>query len=162
MASDAVEKESLKDEMRSVVEEARMVIPGVQALFGFQTMAVFNNRFEELDPTGVAAYLAGLAMLAIAIALLMAPAAFHRLSERGQVSRNLIDLASRLLTWGMVPLAIGLALDVYVVLLAVLDDERIATGGGIAALALFVLLWFVLPGARRHVMVAGSTRLRRQ
>jgi hypothetical protein len=45
---DAKEKESLKEEMTSVIEEARMVIPGVQALFGFQTMAVFNVRFEGL------------------------------------------------------------------------------------------------------------------
>ena len=162
MASQAVESESLKDEMRNVVEETRMVIPGVQALFGFQTMAVFNNRFEDLPPAGVTAYLFGLIMLALAIALLMAPAAFHRISERGQVSRALIDLASRFLTWGMAPLAVGLALDVDVVLLAALDDQDIALGGGLAALALFSLLWFVLPIARRRPGGTGSASLRRQ
>ncbi|GAC1430502.1 MAG: hypothetical protein NVSMB6_29390 [Burkholderiaceae bacterium] len=41
--------------MTSVVEEARMVIPGVQALFGFQTIAVFNNQFGELSDVGKAA-----------------------------------------------------------------------------------------------------------
>jgi hypothetical protein len=162
MASQAVEQDSLKDELRNILEEARMVIPGVQALFGFQTMAVFNNRFEDLSSPGVAAYLAGLAMLAVAIALLMAPAAFHRMSERGQVSRELIDLSSRLLSCGMAPLALGLALDVYVVLLAALDDERIAMGGGVAAIALFALLWFVLPAARRRPRAAGSASLRGQ
>lgn len=162
MASQAVETDSLKDEMRNVLEEARMVIPGVQALFGFQTMAVFNNRFEDLPSPGVTAYLAGLVMLAIAIALLMAPAAFHRMSERGQVSRDLIDLSSRLLTWGMAPLAMGLALDIYVVLLAALDDGAEAVGGGIASLLLFALLWFVLPAARRRPRAAGSASLRGQ
>ena len=157
-----VEQESLKDEMRNVVEEARMVIPGVQALFGFQTMAVFNNRFEDLPASGVAAYVAGLAMLAIAIALLMAPAACHRMSERGQVSRSLIDLSSRLLTWGMLPLMLGLALDIYVVILAALDDERLAAGGGVAALLLFALLWFVLPAARRWRSSPRSARVRSQ
>jgi hypothetical protein len=68
----AVERDSLKDEMRTVVEEARMVIPGVQALFGFQTMAVFNNRFGDLPTSGLMAYLAGLGLLALAIGLLMA------------------------------------------------------------------------------------------
>jgi hypothetical protein len=162
MASEAVEKDSLKDEMRNVLEEARMVIPGVQALFGFQTMAVFNNRFEDLSRAGVTAYLLGLAMLAVSIALLMAPASFHRMSERGQVSRDLIELASRLLTWGMAPLALGLALDIYVVLLAALDEERIAAAGGLAALALFALLWFVLPAARHRPGGAGSAGLRGQ
>jgi uncharacterized membrane protein YczE len=162
MASNAAEQDSLKDELRNVLEESRMVIPGVQALFGFQTMAVFNNRFEDLSSAGLTTYLAGLVMLAISIALLMAPAAFHRMSERGQVSRELIDLGSRLLTWGMLPLAIGLALDIHVVLLAALDDERVALGGGLAALLLFLVLWFVLPAMRRRPGAAGSARFRRQ
>ncbi|GAC1543353.1 MAG: hypothetical protein NVS2B4_21830 [Ramlibacter sp.] len=152
MALQAVEQESLKDEMRNILEEARMVIPGVQALFGFQTMAVFNTRFEDLPAPAVTAYLAGLALLSVAIALLMSPAAFHRMSERGQVSRALTDLASRLLAWGMAPLSAALALDVYVVLVATLEKDHtaIAAGGGVAALLLFALLWFVLPALRRR------------
>jgi hypothetical protein len=145
-----VEHESLKDEMRNVVEEARMIIPGVQALFGFQTMAVFNNRFEELPASGVVAYLAGLAMLAIAIALLMAPAACHRMSERGQISRGLIDLSSRLLTWGMLPLMLGLSLDIFVVVLATMQDLGEALGGGAAALLVFAAFWYGLPALRRR------------
>jgi hypothetical protein len=69
MSEEAGERESLKDEMRNVVEEARMVIPGIQALFGFQTMAVFNNRFEDLPQPAVVAYLIGLGLLALAIGL---------------------------------------------------------------------------------------------
>lgn len=153
-----VEQESLKDEMRNVVEEARMIIPGVQALFGFQTMAVFNNRFEDLPASGVAAYLAGLAMLAISIALLMAPAACHRMSERGRVSRNLIDLSSSLITWGMLPLMLGLSLDIFVVILATMDDAREALVGGIAALLVFGGFWYVLPALRRRRSAAASGR----
>ena len=153
-----VEQESLKDEMRNVIEEARMVIPGVQALFGFQTMAVFNNRFEDLPTSGVVAYLAGLALLAVAIALLMAPAACHRMSERGQVSRSLIDLSSRLITWGMLPLMLGLSLDIFVVVLATMDDTRQAVIGGIAALLVFTAFWFALPAVRRRRNGTGSAR----
>jgi hypothetical protein len=162
MASQDVEQESLKDEMRNVVEETRMVIPGVQALFGFQTMAVFNQRFTELPDAAVRAYLAGLAFLAVSIALLMAPAAFHRMSERGQVSRALINLSSRLLAWGMVPLMLGIVLDVFVVTLAALDESRTAAAGGLAALVLFTLLWFVLPAFRRRPGAADSASLGRQ
>ena len=75
MEQQQVERESLKEEMDTTVSEARMVIPGVQSIFGFQTMAVFNNRFEQLPASGVACYIAGLVLLAISIALLMAPAA---------------------------------------------------------------------------------------
>jgi hypothetical protein len=30
-----------------LLEECRMVLPGIQALFGFQLIAVFNARFAE-------------------------------------------------------------------------------------------------------------------
>jgi len=144
-----VERESLKEEMNTTVGEARMVIPGVQALFGFQTMAVFNNRFEQLPPSAVACYVAGLGLLALAVALLMAPAAYHRIVERGCVSRRMTRLASRLITAGMVPLMFGLALDVYVVCLTALHEARIAAGAGLLALATFTFFWFAMPLLQR-------------
>jgi hypothetical protein len=149
MQDGQVEKESLQEEMRNVVEEARMVIPGIQALIGFQTMAVFNNRFEDLPGIAVAAYLLGLALLALSMALLLTPAAYHRLAERGQVSRRMIDLSSRLITAGMAPLMLGLSLDVFVVFLASLDELRIAAFAGLAAACVFTGLWFVFPLARK-------------
>jgi len=145
MNDHAIEQESLKDEMQNVLQEARMVIPGIQALFGFQTVAVFNNRFQSLPDAGIAAHLGALALLALSLALVMAPAAYHRLAERGQVSRRMIDLSSSLITFGMVPLMCAFALDVYVVLLAALDDEPLSILSGIAPLVLFVALWFVFP-----------------
>lgn len=151
-----VERESLKDGMRNVVEEARMVIPGVQALFGFQTMAVFNQRFGELPSSGVAAYMLGLGLLALSIALLMAPAAYHRIAERGQVSRRMIDLSSRFLSLGMIPLMLGLALDIYVVCLAALDDARTGAVAATVALVLFAVFWFAYPLAKRHRRAAAT------
>lgn len=52
-----------------------MILPGVQALFGFQAMAVFNHRFEELTNPFRFAYLATLGLLTLAMGLLMTPAA---------------------------------------------------------------------------------------
>jgi hypothetical protein len=150
MNNETVERESMKDEMSNVLGEARMVIPGVQALFGFQTMAVFNNRFEDLPDSGVAAYLIGLGLLALSIALLMAPAAYHRIAERGRVSRQMITLCSRLITAGLVPLMLGIALDIYVVTLAALDEARYALCGAVLSLILFALLWFAFPMAMRR------------
>ncbi len=39
---------SLEEETRTVIEEARMILPGIQAFFGFQLIAIFNNRFQDL------------------------------------------------------------------------------------------------------------------
>jgi hypothetical protein len=150
MNQDTIEQESLKDEMSNVLGEARMVIPGVQALFGFQTMAVFNNRFEDLPPSGVVAYLVGLGLLAISIALLMAPAAYHRIAERGRVSRRMIDLCSSFIAGGLAPLIVALSLDIYVVALAALDEPAYALCGAVVSLVLFALLWFAFPLAMRR------------
>lgn len=145
-----VEKESLADEMRSVVEEARMVIPGAQALFGFQTVAVFNQRYQSLPPAGVWAHLLGLGLLALAIALLMTPAALHRMSERGQVSRSLISISSGLIAAGMASLLLAITLDMYLVCLTALDDQRIALATGGITLLAFAGMWFLFPLLRRR------------
>ena len=42
--------ESLSDSVTHMLEECRMVLPGIQALFGFQLVAVFDSTFwTKLD-----------------------------------------------------------------------------------------------------------------
>ncbi len=149
MGTDTKEKESLKEEMTSVIEEARVVIPGIQALFGFQTMAVFNSRFEGLPDPGRWAYLVALGLLALAMGLLMTPAAYHRLAERGQVSRKMTDLSSNLITAGMIPLMLAFALDVYVVILAAVNNAMLGVFGGIATACALAGLWFWFPWTKK-------------
>ena len=56
-----------------------MVLPGVQALFGFQLIAVFNTGFaEKLSHGEQRVHLLALALVAMAGALIMTPAAYHR------------------------------------------------------------------------------------
>jgi hypothetical protein len=144
------EKETLKDGMRNVIEEARVIIPGIQALFGFQTMAVFNNRFDDLPAEVKAAYLVALGLLVIAIGLLMTPAAYHRLAERGQVSRRLIDRSSILIAAGLVPLMFALPIDVYVVVVAAIDNGAVGFGAAAAAFVFLAGLWFAFPLAKKR------------
>ncbi len=144
------EQESLKDEMQTVIEEARMVLPGIQALIGFQTMAVFNTKFDELSQGSRSAYLIALGFLTLSMGLLMTPAAYHRLAERGKVSRRMINLSSTLITSAMVPLLLAFSLDVYVVVLAVLRNLWIASLGGIATFCLLVSLWFFFPLFKKY------------
>ena len=73
---------SLEEEIRTVIEEARMVLPGIQAFFGFQLIAVFNNRFQELTHTEQVFHLIALLLLAVSIALIMTPARVS--SDRGE------------------------------------------------------------------------------
>ena len=63
-----------------------MVLPGIQALFGFQLIAVFNRPFFDLATADRLLHLAALLLVAVAIGLIMAPAAHHRLVHPTVVS----------------------------------------------------------------------------
>ena len=82
-----------------ILDEARMVLPGIQALFGFQLIAVFTEGFRRLADVERLAHLGSLLLVTIAIALIMTPAAYDRIVGEPRVSRRFITLASRLITW---------------------------------------------------------------
>ena len=108
--------ESIKDALQQTLEEARMVLPGVQALFGFQLIAVFNEGFSrDLSETEQLLHLAAIVLVTIAIALVMTPAAYHRQVQPRGASASFVRLASRLISGAMMPLAVGLALDLHLV-----------------------------------------------
>ncbi|MFP5390711.1 MAG: DUF6328 family protein [Gammaproteobacteria bacterium] len=147
-----IEKQSLKEEMSNVIEEARMILPGIQALFGFQTIAVFNNRFEDLSDAVKLVYLGGLALLTVSMALLMTPAAYNRIAERGQASRRMVNLSSRLITAGLVPLMLAFAVDIFVVAQMALDNLVVAIAAGVATVVVLAGLWFAFPLLRRSAV----------
>lgn len=136
---------SLEQETRTIIEEARMILPGIQAVFGFQLIAIFNNGFSQLKPGEKILHLGALALLAVAIALIMTPAAYHRIAERGIVSRRFIVIASRLLEMAMLPLMLGLSADLFVVSRLVLNDVMASAGIAGAFIILFGGLWYLFP-----------------
>jgi len=143
--SDDRERESLKDEVNTAIEEARMVLPGIQALFGFQLIAVFNNRFESLGEAQQVAHLVSIALIVLSIGAMMAPAAFHRIGERGWVSRRLIDLTPNFLTAGMSLLVGGISIEVGLVAELIVHRMSVAIGLAIATAIVLYLMWLVLP-----------------
>jgi hypothetical protein len=142
---------SLETATTYILEECRMVLPGIQALFGFQLIAVFNDSFEEkLSRVEQLLHLAAIVLVTVAIALVMAPAALHRRSQPREVSARFIDLSSGLLVAGMFPLALGLALDVYLITRLIADSAPAATGVAFALVAVFAALWLWLPSRERR------------
>jgi hypothetical protein len=132
-----------------LLEESRMVLPGMQALFGFQLIAVFNSAFsEKLGTLEQRLHLASIALVVIGIALIMTPAAYHRQTSPRAVSAHLIALSTRLILLSMPPLALAICLDFYVVAWIVLHSV-LAACLATTLLALFVFLWFILPRMRR-------------
>ncbi|GAB6196222.1 DUF6328 family protein [Lysobacter xanthus] len=139
-----------------VIEECRMVLPGVQALFGFQLVAVFSERFDKaLSAHEKLLHLGSIALVVVAIALIMTPAAYHRLTGPDRVSAHFIRLSTRLLMAGMPVLMLALSLDAYLVARLIAGPDA-AIGVALALLAVFVSLWFVLPVASRLLRLDPS------
>jgi hypothetical protein len=138
--------ESVKDALQQTLDEARMVLPGVQALFGFQLIAVFSDGFERrLGEVEQSLHLAAIVFVTIAIAIVMTPAAYHRQVEPRRATVSFLVLASRLVSGAMLPLAAGLSIDVYLIAWVITGGPALAAAIGAAVFLLFVALWFAFP-----------------
>ncbi|HEY3635766.1 MAG TPA: DUF6328 family protein [Caldimonas sp.] len=102
------ERQSLGTALGHMLDEARMVLPGVQALFGFQLIGVFSDGFgHRLSELEQQLHLAAIVLVTIAIALLVTPAAYHQQVDRRRATAAFLALASRLVICAMLPLAAG-------------------------------------------------------
>ena len=142
----------LKDRIKTVLDESRMLILGSQVLLGFQFIAMMMEGFEQLPTASRYVRLVSLLLVALSVILLMTPAAYHRLVEKGENTEHFHLFASRMLLASMVPLALGLAADFYVVALKVAESQTLALAGGFLMLLFFYGLWFgfTLSRRRRH------------
>lgn len=139
----------LTRQVEYLLEECRMVLPGLQALFGFQLIVVFSDRFaRELSHDEQRLHLLAIGLVAVAIVLIMTPAAYHRQTDPEQVTRGFVRISTRLLLASLWPLALAICLDFYLV-------GRVLVGSGLMLwltallFATFLLLWFVLPRVAR-------------
>jgi hypothetical protein len=136
---------SLSNRIEEMLTESRLVLPGAQALLGFQLSVVLTHAFEKLSPAAKGTHLAAMACVALAVLFLMAPAAYHRIVFDGEESEEFIGIGSRFLIAATAALAFGLALDVYVVMVRIYDSETVAGVSSAIALVALLSLWLVLP-----------------
>ena len=143
------EDTSLDQRITQMLTEARVVLPGVQALLGFQLVSVISQSFEKLPSSSKLVHAASLGCITVAVILLIAPATYHRIVFSGQDTEEVHRIGSWFVTSATIPLALGLAGNLYVVLTEITASERI--GGVIAGLALMFLigLWHILPAVIR-------------
>lgn len=150
--ADPVEREKLplSKAAQYLLEECRTVLPGIQALFGFQLVVVFSDGFSKKLSVGEQRlHLLAIGLLAVAIALIMAPAAYHRQKGPLEVTSTFVRIASRLLLASMVPLAVSICIDFYLVGHVIYPGRLVPVFAG-ALFSTIVVLWFVLPRASRH------------
>jgi hypothetical protein len=139
-------RNSLSEEATFILEESRIVVPGVQALFGFQLIAVFNSVFhDQLSYVEQLLHLVAILSVTISMALVLSPAALHRMSEPGEISDDFLRRCARFLEWAMVFLPIGICLDLYIILNLVTASMFLSLAVAVSFLCFFLFLWFIYP-----------------
>src|SRR5919201_294226 len=139
--------ERLDRELMELLQELRVVLPGVQVLLAFLLTAPFQQRFGQLPGTLRSAFFASIACATVATALLIAPSAHHRLRWRERDKDHLLRVANREAIWGTVFLAAAIVLALYVVTNA-LFATWVALATAVLAVVLFPSLRYPGPPLR--------------
>ena len=151
MGGEESKRERLDRELMELLQELRVVLPGVQVLLAFLLTAPFQQRFAQLPGTLRNAFFASIACATVATALLIAPSAHHRLRWREREKERLLQLANREAIWGTVFLATAIVLALYVIT-NVLYTTWLALLTAALTVAVFAWLWYALP------LLGGSSR----
>lgn len=142
------EGERLDRNLAELLQELRVALPGVQVLFAFLLAVPFQQNFIEITPFEEKLYFATLVCTAISAALLISPTAYHRLTFHLQQKKELVYISNRLSIVGLGFLALAMT-GAIMLITDVLFGGFATAAFGIAAAAMFVLLWGVLPLRRR-------------
>jgi hypothetical protein len=149
---------SLKTKIEQLLTEARVVIPGGQALLGFQFVATLTKSFENLPDSLKWVHAAGLAAVALSVLLLMTPAALHRLAFHGEDDPQFFVIGSRLVVAAALPLALGISADVAVVVYTITEKSGLSFFLASIAAAIFLAAWYGYPMTKRNCGTKPAAR----
>ena len=141
----ATHSTSMHDRIDYVLTETRVILPGAQALLGFQLLVPLTKSFETLPASARTIHFAALVLVAVTVVLLIAPAAIHRIAFEGADDPRFLQLASRLATAALVPLALGIASELYVAGVRLLPDSPVVVWMAVGAACVLIGFWYALP-----------------
>ncbi len=139
----------LSTKIENMLREARVILPGAQALLGFQFVVILTKEFAALEPLSKRLHLAALCCVAFATILLMTPAALHRITYAGEDSDEFLKRGSRFVVAAPFFLGLGIAADLYVVTNAAVQSHSLGVAVGVCAFILVGTLWYGFPFAIR-------------
>ncbi len=139
------EKTPLHAKIEQMLLEARVILPGAQALLGFQLVVMMTRSFEQLPREVQVVHGIALFSLLLTVILLICPAAIHRIAAQGNDDPRIHSTGSFLITMALLPLAVAVSGDLWVALGVLFGENTVALAGATAAFALLLVLWFLLP-----------------
>jgi hypothetical protein len=145
---DDEENERLDRELMELVNELRVALTGVQILFAFLLTVPFTQRFAKVTEFQRHLFFVTLLAAAVAVVLLIAPTARHRLLFRQHDKERIVVSSNRYAIAGLATLAAAMTGAVMLITDLLFHKTMVTWVTAILA-TLFVLLWFVVPAVRR-------------
>jgi Family of unknown function (DUF6328) len=132
------------EDLTEMLQELRVLIPGIQVLTGFLLILPFDQEFHNIALAEKWVYLAAFVSGIISLILLSAPAAQLRLERPLRDPLRFKEYATRMTIIGLIPLSLALILTTQLIV------ER--TLGAITAIiitacvaALLAAVWWIWP-----------------
>jgi hypothetical protein len=137
-------EERLDRNFDELLQELRVAQTGVQILFAFLLSLVFATRFGEVTGPGLVVYGVAVVAAALAMALLTAPVAGHRLLFRLRARRALVAFGQWTTLAGLAMLSLAVGASLLLVLEAALGWAWAAVLTALVSGA-FAVLWLGVP-----------------
>jgi amino acid transporter len=138
MPADA-DKPDPQEELGHVLEELRVMLPGVEILFAFLLTVPFTERFSEITTRQTYIYFAAFFTAALAVAFLIAPSTLHRIQRHPDSMERLLRTSTILSIVGAFCMAIAITAVVYLITELIYDYQ---VGAIFTAIIAGVLSWF--------------------
>lgn len=148
MAEETAEERAQR-RLDELLQELRVMLPGVEILFAFLLTVPFSERFDKLAGHSKALFIVTLGAAAASIALFIAPTAMHRLQGRGKDKEQLVRTSSVLSVSGMGFLVVAITSGLFIVV-DLIYGLALAIPLSVFFGFVFVMLWYVFPLARRR------------
>jgi len=136
-------KERADRELIELLNELRVVLPGVTVLLGFLLAVPFARGWTQVTEFQRDVFVVAFLASAVAVALLAAPSSYHRLRFRQGNKERMVRIGNRLAIAGIAAAAVSLLAVVVLVM-----DYVVSRGAAIAAaaalFAVIAVLWYGL------------------
>jgi hypothetical protein len=137
-------KERADRELIELLNELRVVLPGITVLLGFLLAVPFAKGWARVTDFQRDVFVVAFLSTAVSVALLTGPSSYHRLRFQHGNKEHLVKIGNRLAIAGIAAAAVSLLAVVMLVM-----DYVASRGAAIAAAASFfvvvAVLWYGLP-----------------
>jgi hypothetical protein len=138
------QRERLNRQLDQLVDQIRIILPGVTVLLAFLLTLPFTNRFGVVTGSERIVYYVTFLATAASVGLLVALPAYHRQRFQQREKDNVVRIGNELAIAAIGLLAVSLVGVVYLVS-AVLFSVALAVPAAVLAAGWYAWFWFGLP-----------------